>query len=125
MNESKAFLKAICDEPDEDSHRLVYADWLDEHGDPGRAEFIRVQIELARMQGDDPRRPAYARRECELLDVYRAEWEEEVPEWARDYIGFHRGFVWWVGAGNLDTFTKKWRALFTRHPITRLSVGGY
>ena len=42
------FLEAICATPQDDTPRLVYADWLDEHGDPARAEFIRVQVELAR-----------------------------------------------------------------------------
>src|SRR5262245_58863227 len=41
-----AFLKAIAEAPDDDGPRLVYADWLEEHGDPARAEFIRVRCEL-------------------------------------------------------------------------------
>jgi uncharacterized protein (TIGR02996 family) len=44
----QAFLEAICAAPDDDAPRLVYADWLEEHGDPERAEFIRAQIELAK-----------------------------------------------------------------------------
>jgi uncharacterized protein (TIGR02996 family) len=42
-----AFMAAICDAPADDGPRLVYADWLEERGDTGRAEFIRVQCELA------------------------------------------------------------------------------
>jgi uncharacterized protein (TIGR02996 family) len=41
-------LAAILANPDDDTVRLVYADYLQEHGDEDRAEFIRVQIELAR-----------------------------------------------------------------------------
>jgi uncharacterized protein (TIGR02996 family) len=41
-------LAAVRAEPDDDTPRLVLADWLDEHGDCARAEFIRVQCELAR-----------------------------------------------------------------------------
>src|ERR1700738_3753443 len=44
-----AFLADILTRPADDAPRLVYADWLDDHGDPDRAEFIRVQIELARL----------------------------------------------------------------------------
>src|SRR5262249_23287556 len=39
--------------------RLVYADWLEERGDPestARAAFIRAQCELARLSPKDPRR---------------------------------------------------------------------
>lgn len=39
-----AFIAAIRADHDNDSPRLIYADWLDEHGEPERAEFIRLQI---------------------------------------------------------------------------------
>lgn len=43
------FLQSILADPDNDGPRLVYADWLDENGDGARAEFIRLQIESARL----------------------------------------------------------------------------
>src|SRR5258708_34790909 len=46
--EEAALLKAIAREPDEDHHRLAYADWLTENGDPNRAELIRLQCNLER-----------------------------------------------------------------------------
>jgi uncharacterized protein (TIGR02996 family) len=45
-----AFLQAILESPDYDTPRPVYADYLDEHGEPDRAEFIRVQGLLACLQ---------------------------------------------------------------------------
>ena len=42
MTHDEAFLQAIIDNPDDDAPRLIYADWLEERGDP-RGEFIRVQ----------------------------------------------------------------------------------
>lgn len=39
------FLRAICDNPEDDTVRLAYADWLDENGDPERAALIRVSVE--------------------------------------------------------------------------------
>lgn len=47
MSDKDALLAAIIREPAEDAPRLVYADLLDEAGEAERAEFIRVQIELA------------------------------------------------------------------------------
>lgn len=41
------FLRDILANPDDDTVRLILADWLTDHGEPERAEFIRVQIELA------------------------------------------------------------------------------
>jgi uncharacterized protein (TIGR02996 family) len=37
-------LRAILDSPGDDAVRLVYADWLEDHGEPDRAEFIRLQL---------------------------------------------------------------------------------
>ena len=62
-----AFLRAILEDPDDDTSRLVYADWLDEHGDPDRAEFIRVQCALARMAEDEDGRWELQARERQLL----------------------------------------------------------
>jgi len=54
MDEMIAFLRPIAEGPDDDAARLVFSDWLDDHGHHERAEFIRLQVELARMdQGDD------------------------------------------------------------------------
>lgn len=50
MNEESALLAAIILQPDEDVPRLAYADWLQERDQEPRAEFIRVQVELARLQ---------------------------------------------------------------------------
>ena len=44
-----AFMAAIIEHPDEDAPRLVYADWLDEQGNP-LGTFIRVQCELAKPE---------------------------------------------------------------------------
>ena len=46
MTDGDALYRAILTAPEEDTPRLVYADWLDENGQLNRAEFIRVQIEL-------------------------------------------------------------------------------
>lgn len=44
-----SFIAAIIARPDDDLPRLIFADWLDENGETERAEFIRVQCELARL----------------------------------------------------------------------------
>ena len=47
MTPLDAVLRAIQKDPDDDAAHLVYADLLEEAGDTGRAEFIRVQLALA------------------------------------------------------------------------------
>src|SRR4051812_20344131 len=62
-----ALLADILEHHDDDTPRLVYADWLDEHGEADRAEFIRVQCELARGGIDQARREHLEEREQALL----------------------------------------------------------
>lgn len=42
LAEHEAFLRAIYDCPEDDTPRLVYADFLEEHGDPDRAAAVRT-----------------------------------------------------------------------------------
>jgi uncharacterized protein (TIGR02996 family) len=96
--ERESLLKAVIDAPDDDDVRLVYADWLLEHGqgaDLDRARFIRLQV-LAEQQ------PAHSRRRCELrweaerlLGRHRRAWLSVLPWWADDFGGtfFKRGFA--------------------------------
>lgn len=49
MTDESALLAAVIADPADDAPRLVYADWLDDHGEEARAEFIRTQIALARL----------------------------------------------------------------------------
>src|SRR5438552_114024 len=69
--EEAAFLRLIAAAPDDDAPRLIYADWLEERGDP-RGSFIRVQCALARLAADDPRRGDLEGVERHLLAAYAA-----------------------------------------------------
>jgi uncharacterized protein (TIGR02996 family) len=60
-----AFIAAVLEDPGADLHRLVYADWLEERGDP-RAEFLRAECELLRLPWGDGRFPALWTRLYEL-----------------------------------------------------------
>jgi uncharacterized protein (TIGR02996 family) len=92
MKHDDAFLQAIIEAPNDDGPRLVYADWLDDHAQPERAEFIRVQCELARMPADDPRRVELEAVERRLLTEYDREWAGPWVNLAEKWE-FRRGFV--------------------------------
>lgn len=47
MNDDEAFIRAIVDRPGDDTPRLAYADWLDEHADP-RGAYLRAEHEWAK-----------------------------------------------------------------------------
>ncbi len=88
MSEHRAFLNAISDRPEDDLPRLVYADYLEETGAPERAEFIRVQIELANLPEGDARWSG--------LDARQNELQKDRPDWRLPIRGiqrFRRGFV--------------------------------
>jgi uncharacterized protein (TIGR02996 family) len=120
MPADSAFLHAIQANPDDDAPRLVYADWLDEHGDHDRAEFIRAQIELARLPEDDDRRTTLEWRERELLAAHEAEWLGPLPAGVREWA-FRRGFLDEI-ALDAETFLGEGGPLFDRHPIRRVRV---
>jgi len=121
MGREEAFLAEVCARPDDDAPRLIFADWLDEHGDTARAEFIRVQIALARGDEDDPRRPALVRRQRALLTEHRAAWVAGLPPWARKEAVFARGFVEDV-QGRASVFVKTAAALFAATPLRRVRL---
>jgi|GEM_PF-6382259 len=50
MSDRAALEAGIVARPDDDTARLVFADWLDEHGEHSRAEFVRLQIEWERAE---------------------------------------------------------------------------
>ncbi|MBY0460196.1 MAG: TIGR02996 domain-containing protein [Gemmataceae bacterium] len=52
MDDNAAFIQSIAEDPACDTRRLVYADWLDENGDPRAADFLRAELELAQLPPD-------------------------------------------------------------------------
>ncbi len=50
MDQWGAFLADIIEHPEDDTPRLIAADWLEENGHPERAEFVRVQVKLACLE---------------------------------------------------------------------------
>lgn len=62
MSTGAALLHAITANRSDDTARLVFADWLDENGEPDRAAYLRLQVELVREWWyDKPCTELYAR----------------------------------------------------------------
>jgi uncharacterized protein (TIGR02996 family) len=96
MPDDPAFIRMIAANPDDDAPRLIYADVLEESGDEAkikRAEFIRVQIERARLEPRTPRWNELWHRDTELLE-WAKRWREELPAIKEvSYGGYIRGFI--------------------------------
>ena len=86
MTLEAAFLQDIIASPEDDVPRLVYADWLQEHGQADRAEFIRVQCALARTAAGDNRRASLERLRTELWEAHGAGWRAALPTPASVYV---------------------------------------
>jgi uncharacterized protein (TIGR02996 family) len=83
-------LRAAFAEPEDDTARLVLADYLEENDQPDRAALIRVQCELARLPKKDAGRKALAAREKQLLAAIR----KQIGTVPGGYAGsFVRGFL--------------------------------
>lgn len=95
MDEMQSLLRAVAADPGDDTPRLALADWLDEHDQHARAEFIRLQIELERA---DPTDDGYAEktarmRRCGVLTKKgKHRFFDHLPT-QKCKIAFRRGFI--------------------------------
>lgn len=123
MSDRDALLAAILANPDEDTPRLMFADWLKENGDSDRGEFVRLQVEAAHAEPFSPSARPLAADAQRLLERHAGEWTRHLAERtvARQFV---RGFVEQVTV-NAATFARDAAALFAAEPIRSLRVLRY
>jgi uncharacterized protein (TIGR02996 family) len=120
MDDDRGFREAIREHPDDDLHRLAWADWLDESGQIERAEFIRAQLRLASLPEDDPTRDADEDAADDLLAPHEKEWAGRVGglvlewQWRRGCI--EQVTVW------ADTLLRHGEELFALAPIREIRL---
>jgi uncharacterized protein (TIGR02996 family) len=73
-DDDKAFIRAIMTNPAELTAWLVYADWLDEHDQLERAEFLRLMARHGQLRNTDPEWTEVVIRLRELRDVLDQDW---------------------------------------------------
>ena len=106
MEHERAFLEAIAEHPD-DLHRLAWADWLDDHGQTDRANFIRAQLRIASLPEEDVARDAAEDEADDLLAEHESEWLGGVAavaarlHRAHDGVGRH-SYQPWQGVVRAD-----------------------
>ena len=120
FTDERPFLDAIFTRYHDDAPRLVYADYLDDAGDPDRAELVRVQVALARLPDDHPRKPGLVDRQDELIAANSARWGAHVADLGAR-LSFRRGVpdaaFMYAGA-----FLSDGEELFRRAPVRRLRL---
>ncbi len=120
FTDEQPFLDAVFDRYADDRPRLVYADFLDDSGAPDRAELIRVQLALARLGEDDPRRPALRDRQVAVRATTRNAWTAHLAGLV-ETVDFRRGVPDSVSV-DANTFLERGDELFSRLHIRRLSL---
>jgi uncharacterized protein (TIGR02996 family) len=119
VTDEQALRAAVLAHPDDDTPRLVYADWCDDAGDPDRAAFIRAQVEAARAE---PWGPAQREAEARAAAVAGRQWE-----WSTHLpLGvnlprFARGFVEQVALYPFG-FDRLWRTACQVEPVRSLRL---
>lgn len=123
MDEEAALLRAICENPDEDTPRLVFADWLTEHGGPlnvAWANGIRAQVWQARGDSD----AALAQQSRIFQSSYRLEKLCERIGVPRGMVSnWERGFPGTVVAP-FARLRDVWPGMAFRVPMRKLLVYG-
>jgi len=122
----EGLLAAILAEPDNDEPRLVYADWLDDHGDHARAAFIRLECALHGMLTpaggapevwEQPRFRALRSRATELWSAHAERWYPGLERYAKE-VETERGFPHHV-ALPVRQFLSHGEAIFAVAPTVR------
>jgi uncharacterized protein (TIGR02996 family) len=97
MNSDDAFLHALFDKPDDETTRLVYADWLEDRGDPqslARGEFLRVGHQLRTTDMGAKRRTELEARLYRLAEVAGLEWANSVHPYLKRRARVLQGVFW-------------------------------
>ena len=137
MTERQALMRAVCDNPDDDTPRLIFADWLDENGDETDrvwAQFIRLQCQLARMgegswnPGDEEAWATLLAQTDRLFDANRAAWEARLylrsglDPGTSDWGDFRRGFSELLAICGAAMPRISWDRVYSASPIRELSL---
>ena len=124
MTQQDALSRAVCEHPDEDTPRLIFADHLEDCGDARRAAFIRTQVHLARVPEHDPFRAECRRRDPDSLRGWTMAHTLPRPpsglSWRR--FAFRRGFPWLASATDVPLLLRHGLAIFDTAPIQALEL---
>ncbi|MGF1580896.1 MAG: TIGR02996 domain-containing protein [Gemmataceae bacterium] len=119
-SEEHRLLQTIYNDPDNDIPRLVFADWLEENGDPDWAEFIRVSCELERLNEADPtiELVALQKRQHSLQAKLRKLWDTTRNK-PNHNVNWDRGFL--TIEGKPERFSKEQARLWWQDQNSRVA----
>ncbi len=116
----RGLLGDIVANPDDDTPRLVMADWLEERGHDERARFIRVQIERSKLSEHSRRWWDLRIEEARLLAAHEDAWLGKLRKMLTR-VEWRRGFVERVTLG-VGQLAKHAGDVFTLTPVYHLQI---
>jgi uncharacterized protein (TIGR02996 family) len=126
VDEREALQRAVAAAPDDDLPRLVFADWVEEHGETDYAAFVRAQVELATTPPWEPFAVHCKHYAAEY--VTGAPWWDALPavdgyglEWHPEYA-FRRGFGRSLIVRDMATLFAAAPRLFELAPVDQLHL---
>ncbi|MCE9580581.1 MAG: TIGR02996 domain-containing protein [Deltaproteobacteria bacterium] len=121
MYEQAQLLREVLDTPDADQPRSRYADCIEAAGDGGRAAFIRIQLEEARLlRAGIPVPNELVSAAVRLENAHGRDWVAPIRERVVA-AHFYRGFVEHIEI-DAATFLEKAPELYALAPIRRLTL---
>src|SRR5262249_52097078 len=123
MSEQAGLLRALCEHPADDAPRLVYADWLDDHGQAAQADYIRSQIAPAQVPEHAALPLRGARRWRDRGATDPAPPLPPLPDGLRwPPFAYRRGFPWVIEALDVSVLVREAPRLFELAPIQALDI---
>jgi uncharacterized protein (TIGR02996 family) len=128
MSDREGLFQAVLANPEDDTPRLVLADYLEEQGneaDAARARVIRLQCEAARLEEEgveEERRQALEEAADRLVRKHKATMLAGLPVGGGFAIYFRRGFPERAVARTVRDYLKRADAAFAAAPVRSLSI---
>lgn len=124
LESCESFLRAITSSPDDLSLRLIYADWLEEHGDENdraRARFIRMEVELTELDENSSRHEELSDQTWNLWQAHNELWTADLIKVVDEVDETRAGFPYAVTT-TASQFLRNHELIFELAPIQSLLV---
>lgn len=123
FTDQDALLAMIFDQPEDDAPRLVYADWLEEHGEAEHAGFIRAQCQLTGTEFGSPEREEAEVHVSAAWEAMRSRFMTELPEFEeQDILQYRRGFLDDYFEITCDRYVARASLWWPRMPVRKIRI---
>ncbi len=120
MTDRDALIAAIIEHPEEDTPRLMFADWLKENNEADRGEFVRLQVLASQAEPHSLQARQYEESSQNLLVTNIGYWTQHLVDRVVSWR-FARGFAEHLSV-NAATFSREAAKIFAVEPVRSLHI---